>query len=79
VIEAEAHLHQVLRKGAAVHHGILRTPDLGRRDQLHGVRDLLRALHGVDAVAGVLQPGDNLQKKHILTPTLASPHHQGPT
>jgi len=77
-IGAEAHLHQVLRKGAAVHHGILRTPDLGRRDQLHGVRDLLRVLHGVDAVASVLQPGHDLQKAHFDSyspfPTPPGPH-----
>ena len=42
---------QRLREGAGGDDGLLRAPDLGGRHQLHGLRDLLRVLDGVDAGA----------------------------
>jgi hypothetical protein len=54
------HLDQVLCKWPPIHHSVLRPPDLGCGHQLHGVCDLLRAPHRVDAIPRLLQPGAHL-------------------
>ncbi len=55
------HLDQVLGEGASIDDGVLRAADLGRRDQLHGVRDLHRVLHGVDPALELLLAGHDLR------------------
>src|SRR6185369_10467717 len=41
------------RVGTGREDGLLRAPQLGRRDHLHGLGDLLRVLHAADAAADV--------------------------
>ena len=54
-VDGKQDLHQVLGEGARAQDGGLCTPDFCCGHQLHGVRDLLRALHAADAVPQVLQ------------------------
>ncbi|CAL9757851.1 unnamed protein product [Musa acuminata subsp. burmannicoides] len=51
LVNVVEYLDKGLGEGAATDDGLLGAADLGGRHQLHGLRDLLSVLHGVDAAA----------------------------
>ncbi|KAF3796772.1 hypothetical protein EJ110_NYTH01070 [Nymphaea thermarum] len=59
LVDVVEDLDESLREGATVHHGLLGSPDLRGRHQLHGLRDLLRVLDGFDSSTELAEAADN--------------------
>ncbi|CAN6457560.1 unnamed protein product [Victoria cruziana] len=66
LVDVVEDLDEGLGEGATVHHGLLCSPDLRGRHQLHGLRDLLRVLDRVDTLAELAEAADNSGAPTVL-------------